>query len=91
MGWGWGAGAEGARAGAGGLGLASSCPTCTGYDPPASLPLGPQPIIRRPLGTAWLVSFQTQQMVVGGGVGVWDRELASSPQPPPKMKSAKYA
>ena len=31
-------------AGAGAMGLASSCPTCTGYDPPASLPLGSQPI-----------------------------------------------
>ena len=41
---GWGLGAGGLGAGARGLGLASSCPTCTGYDPPASLPLGPQPM-----------------------------------------------
>ena len=42
-GWDWGLGL-GLGAGAGALGLASSCPTCTGYDPKASLPLGPQPI-----------------------------------------------
>ena len=41
-GWGWGCGAEGWGPG---VSLASSCPTCTGYDPPASLPLGPQPTI----------------------------------------------
>ena len=40
-GWGLGLGL-GLGLGAGALGLASSCPTYTGYDPPASLPLGPE-------------------------------------------------
>ena len=55
--------------------------------------VGPQPNakkIRRPLGTAWLVLFQTLQIV-----GWWvccggDRELGLSPQPPPFLSGARF-